>query len=87
MVDTLGIPTIFFTHNATDFRWPDLARLFQESDLTKRRLLWRIQQLQNGFIPSCLEVCGMLLCRNSRMHLTTGFALSGSTEAANIFMV
>lgn len=33
MVDTLGIPTTFFTHSATDFQWPDLARLFQESYL------------------------------------------------------
>lgn len=32
MVDTLGIPTIFFTHSAADFQWPDLAHLFQESD-------------------------------------------------------
>ena len=32
MVDTLGIPTIFFTHNAADFQRPDLAPLFQGSD-------------------------------------------------------
>jgi len=28
MVDTLGMPTIFFTHSAADFHWPELAQLF-----------------------------------------------------------
>ena len=28
MVDTLGMPTIFFTHSAADLQWPELARLF-----------------------------------------------------------
>ena len=28
MVDTLGMPTIFFTHGAADLQWPELARLF-----------------------------------------------------------
>ena len=28
MVDALGMPTIFFTHSATDLHWPELARLF-----------------------------------------------------------
>ena len=27
MVDTLGLPTIFFTHSAADCQWPELARL------------------------------------------------------------
>lgn len=27
MVDTLGLPTIFFTHSAADLQWPELARL------------------------------------------------------------
>ena len=27
MVDTLGLPTIFFTHSAADLHWPELARL------------------------------------------------------------
>jgi len=27
MVDTLGIPTVFFTHSAADGQWPELARL------------------------------------------------------------
>ena len=28
MVDNLGMPTIFFTHSAADFQWPELAHLF-----------------------------------------------------------
>ena len=27
MVDTLGLPTIFFTHSAADLQWPELANL------------------------------------------------------------
>ena len=27
MVDTLALPTIFFTHSAADLQWPELARL------------------------------------------------------------
>ena len=26
MVDTLGLPTIFFTHSAADLHWPELAK-------------------------------------------------------------
>ena len=27
MVDTLGLPTVFFTHSAADLQWPELAHL------------------------------------------------------------
>ena len=27
MVDTLGLPTVFFTHSAADLQWPEVARL------------------------------------------------------------
>ena len=37
IVDTLGMPTIFFTHSAADFHWPDLALVLQ-NDLTKEKL-------------------------------------------------
>ena len=32
MVDTLGMPTIFFTHSAADFHWPELTHLFDGSE-------------------------------------------------------
>ncbi len=34
MVDTLGLPTVFFTHSAADFQWPELARLLGVEDPT-----------------------------------------------------
>ena len=40
MVDTLGLPTVFFTHSAADLQWPELANLIcQESpeDASARR--------------------------------------------------
>ena len=32
MVDTLGLPTIFFTHSAADLQWPELTRLICPED-------------------------------------------------------
>ena len=32
MVDTLGLPTIFFTHSAADLQWPELVRLICPDD-------------------------------------------------------
>lgn len=36
MVDTLGLPTIFFTHSAADLQWPELARLICPEDSNSR---------------------------------------------------
>ena len=36
MVDTLGLPTIFFTHSAADLQWPELARLICPEDPESR---------------------------------------------------
>ena len=36
MVDTLGLPTIFFTRSAADLQWPELARLICSDDLDSR---------------------------------------------------
>ena len=32
MIDTLGLPTIFFTHSAADLQWPELAHLICPED-------------------------------------------------------
>ena len=32
MVDTLGLPTVFFTHSAADIQWPELARIICPED-------------------------------------------------------
>ena len=36
MVDTLGLPTIFFTHSAADLQWPELTRLICPEDAESR---------------------------------------------------
>ena len=36
MVDTLGLPTIFFTHSAADLQWPELAKLICPHDPDSR---------------------------------------------------
>ena len=36
MVDTLGLPTIFFTHSAADNHWPELARLICSNEPSSR---------------------------------------------------
>ena len=36
MVDTIGLPTIFFTHSAADNHWPELARLICADDSNSR---------------------------------------------------
>ena len=40
MVDTLGLPTIFFTHSAADLQWPELAHLIcqEDPDSSKSRI-------------------------------------------------
>ena len=34
MVDSIGMPTIFFTHRTADFQWPELAHLFSYENST-----------------------------------------------------
>ena len=36
MVDTLGLPIIFFTHSAADLQWPEIARLVCPEDPNSR---------------------------------------------------
>ena len=35
-IDTLGLPTIFFTHSAADLQWHELARLICPEDPESR---------------------------------------------------
>ena len=37
MIDTLGLPTVFFTHSAADLQWPELGKLLCPDDPTNRR--------------------------------------------------
>ena len=34
MIDTLGLPTVFFTHSAADLQWPELGKLLCPDDPT-----------------------------------------------------
>ena len=36
MVDTLGMPTVFFTHSAGDIQWPELAELICSNPIDKK---------------------------------------------------
>ena len=36
MVDTLGLPTVFFTHSAADLQWPELAHFLAPTNGTSR---------------------------------------------------
>ena len=36
MVDTIGLPTIFFTHSAADLQWPELAQFICPQDPQSR---------------------------------------------------
>lgn len=92
MVETLGLPTIFFTHSAADLHWPELARLMcpqdPESSSSRSHALIenpaladcffyeRIQQFTKAFYIDVLGVTDY-----------TGCVLSGSTMEARIFMV
>ena len=52
MVDTFGLPTIFFTHSAVDLQWPELAQLIctddADSSLSHSKALHENQLLLTG---------------------------------------
>lgn len=70
MVDSLGLPTIFFTHSAADLQQPELARLIcpEDADSSSRRIqavnnnpaladwffCYRVQQFIEVFSFQCL---------------------------------
>ena len=77
MVDTLGLPTLFFTHSAADLQLPELARLICPDDLLSRTKLSKRTQLSlSSSMPSMLD---------NLVPVTTGSALSGIIVAAFMF--
>ena len=52
MVDTFGLPTIFFTHSAANLQWPELAQLIcpenVDSSLSHSKALQENQLLLTG---------------------------------------
>ena len=47
MVDTLGLPTIFFTHSAADLQWPELLHLICPEDLECDPCSYRAALVEN----------------------------------------
>ena len=88
MVDTLGLPTIFFTHSAADLQWPELARLIcPECSSSRNKAILENPAIADSFfyhrIQKFIEAFRMLV---SLVPLTTGCVLSGSIVAAHMYM-
>ena len=49
MVDTLGLPTIFFTHSAADLHWPELSHLYGEQNVRQSGALIENPALADWF--------------------------------------
>ena len=79
MVDTLGMPTVFFTHSAADGQWPKLARLICPVPVAARQFLTTLPLLTGSFTIASAS----LWTRSTQMSWelsTSGTGLSGSTE-------
>ena len=61
MVDTLGLPTIFFTHSAADAQWPELARLV----CPKTQIALPVAALQSQKTRPLLISCSITESANS----------------------
>ena len=59
MVNTLGLPTIFFTHSAADLQWPELANLIcpddPESSSSRNRALQENPAISDWFFHHRIE--------------------------------
>ena len=86
MVDTLGLPTVFFTHSAADVHWPELAHLLAVEDPTNStsRPNAVIEKPCLALLSSSSWMCSMLEFSKPR---TTGSDLSSSTKAVLMSMV
>ena len=55
MVDTLGLPTIFFTHSAADLQWPELANVICPDDHNSRSSRTKAV-IENLAVSDCYRV-------------------------------
>ena len=59
MLDTLGLPTIFFTHSAADLQWPELAHLIcpddPESSSSRNKAVLENPAIADWFFYYCIE--------------------------------
>ena len=51
MVDTLGLPTIFFTHSVADLQWPELARCMERSTISTFKFKVEIPHINITLTP------------------------------------
>ena len=84
MVDTLAMPTIFFTHSDADFQWPDLAYVLQnDSEEFNQREAVVYNPVTADWYLSLSSVIMLTFLEFQNI----GFNLSGNTGAVHIFMV
>lgn len=59
MVNTLGLPTVFFTHSAADLQWPELACLICPNDTTstsaRNKALQENPAIADWFFHECIN--------------------------------
>ncbi len=85
MVDTLGLPTVFFTHSAADLHWPELAHLIcpddPESRCSRNTALLEIPAIADCFFHHRIHKFVEAFYVGILGAPTTGYALSGSIVA------
>ena len=87
MVDALGTPTVFFTHSAADFQWPGLRNLICYQGSGQREAVIENPAIADWFFFHRIERYVQLFYVDILgASEITGTALSGSTEAAHMFM-
>ena len=90
MVNTLGLPTIFFTHSAADVQWPELANLIcpddPDSSSSRNRALQENPAISDWFSHHRIEKFIDAFMLVYLVLLTTGCNLSGSTMEAHMCM-
>ena len=85
LVDTLGLPTVLFTHSAADLQWPELSCLIcpedSQSSTSRSQALMQNPAIADWFFYHRLDL------QRSAWRLTFGCDLSGSIAAALMLMV
>ena len=88
MVDTLGLPTIFFTHSAADLQWPELARLIcpddPESQSSRTKATIENPAMADWYFYHSLVKPFMWA---SWMLLATGCGLNGNTVVVLMYII
>ena len=90
MIDTLGTPTVFFTHSAADTQWPELAMLFAadpESSFSRSSAINENPAIADYFFHERITKFMKYFMWISLEPQISGSVLSGSIVEAPMFMV